>query len=81
MLFCEFGFGRAELEDRPRAKRHLRRIKEVTRTVAGAPRRAHIPEPAPRGTLSIGVEANTQTERIRRSELVAVLVKKNEYYR
>ena len=64
-------FGRAELEDQPRVKRHLRRIAGVTRTVAGAPRRAHAPEPAPRGTLSIGVEANTlkDTELLLKSEI------------
>ena len=55
--------GRAELEDRPRAKRHLRRIVGLTRPVAGVLRRAHAPEPAPRGTLSIGVEANALTDR------------------
>ena len=58
-------FGRAELEDRPRAKRHLQRIAEVTRPVAGAPRRAHAPEPAPGGTLSPRVEANTLRDRER----------------
>ena len=56
-------FGRAELEDQPRAKRHLRRRTGVTIMVAGAPRKAHAPEPAPRGTLTIGVEANTLTGR------------------
>ena len=52
--------GRAELEDRPRAKRQ---IAGVTRTVAGAPRRAHAPEPVPAEALSLGVEANTLTDR------------------
>ena len=56
-------FRRAELEDRPRAKRHLRRMAGVTRPVAGAPPRAHASEPAPRETLSLGVEANTLTDR------------------
>ena len=56
--------GNEELEDRPRrAKRHLRRIAGVMTMVAGAPRRAHAPEPAPKGTLSIGEEANTLTDR------------------
>ena len=53
----------------------------VTRPVAGAPRRNHAPEPAPRGTLGIGVKANTLTDRElllerelrRRSDLVAVV--------
>ena len=56
-------FGRAELEDRPQAKGHLRRIAGVTRPVAGARWRAHAPETAPKGTLSIGVETNTLTDR------------------
>ena len=82
-------FGRVKLEDRPRAKRHLKRIAGVTRPVAGASRRAHAPEPAPVETLSLGVEANTPTDRellLERklkttfSELVAASVK-NEYYR
>ena len=77
-------FGKVELENRPRAKRHLQRIEGVTRPVAGAPRRAHAPELAPEKTLSIGVEANTLTDtelilkseiKRRRSDLVAVLVK------
>ena len=51
-------FGRVELEDRPRANGHMLRIAGGTRTVAGAPRTAHAPEPAPEGTLSVGVEAN-----------------------
>ena len=62
-LIVSLEFGRAELKDRPRAKRHLRRIAGVTRPVAGAPRRVHTPELAPRGALSIRVEANTRTER------------------
>ena len=56
-------FGRTELEHRPRAERHLRKVAGVTRTVAGAPRRAHAPEPAPRGTLNLGVKSNTLTDR------------------
>ena len=55
--------GSEKLEDRPRAKRHLRRTAALTRPVARVPRRVHAPEPAPRGTLSIGVEANTLTDR------------------
>ena len=47
------GDGSAELEDRARAKRHLRRIAGLTRPIVGVPRRAHALEPAPRGTLSI----------------------------
>ena len=56
---------------RPRAKGHLRRITEVTRTVAGALRRAHGPEPAPRGALSIEVEVNilSDRERLLKSEI------------
>ena len=57
------GDGSAELEDRPRAKRHLQRIAGLTRQVAGVPRGAHAPGPAPRGTLSIVVEANALTDR------------------
>ena len=38
----------------PRAKRHLRRIAGLTRLVAGATRRTHAPEPAPRRALSTG---------------------------
>ena len=78
-------FGRIELEDRSRAKRYLGRIAGVARPVAGALQRAYAPEPAPGGTLSLGVEVNTLTDRellLERkvtttfSELVAVLVKK-----
>ena len=35
----------------------------MKRPVAGAPWKAHAPEPALRETLSIGVEANTLTDR------------------
>ena len=56
-------FGGAELENRPRAKRYMRRRAGVTRPVAGAPRIEHALEPAPGETLSLGVEANNLTER------------------
>ena len=56
-------FGRSKLEDRPRAKSYLRRIAGVTRPVAEAPQRSHAPEPAPTGTLSLGVEASTLGDR------------------
>ena len=35
----------------------------MTRPVAGALQRARAPEPAPRGALSLGVEANSLTDR------------------
>ena len=57
MLCCEPGNSeKGELEDRLRAKRRLRRRARGTKPVAGAPRRAHVPELAPRETLRIGVD-------------------------
>ena len=56
-------FGRAELGDRRRARRPLRRIAGVTRPVAGTPRKTYAPAPVPGGTMGLVVEANTLADR------------------